>query len=320
MRYLFVGGPGRSGTSFVADRLGTHPSVAALKDVELKIFCEKNGLIDLRHALVETYSPNRAIVALDQFRRLADAVIDGRHGQKALDTIAPAAAWRAAFDAFTAGLLRDGHPVRQTAESYAAAARGLLSGIAGVAIGSCGLGHAPDEAVFLEKTPHNLLSMGFLASIAPGASFLHVMRDPRAIAWSLLAMPWGPDTLPTAARWVESYCGAWANAEAEAVGCGLPLLRLHIEDVAAAPECAAAWLTGELGLAQRPELFAGVSPEVLNRGVARSDAPDRELLDRHLGGWAAHFGYAHDRIGHRLAPAFSAPEATNEAPPKRECA
>ena len=44
MRILFVGGPGRSGPSFVADRLGTHPQVAAFKDIELKIFREKNGL------------------------------------------------------------------------------------------------------------------------------------------------------------------------------------------------------------------------------------------------------------------------------------
>ncbi len=44
MRILFVGGPGRSGTSFVADRCGSHPQVATLKDIELKIFCEKNGL------------------------------------------------------------------------------------------------------------------------------------------------------------------------------------------------------------------------------------------------------------------------------------
>jgi len=76
MRYLFVGGPGRSGTSFVADRLGNHAQVVALKDIELKIFCEKNGLQDLFHALVETYSPNRAVTALDQFRRMVEALID----------------------------------------------------------------------------------------------------------------------------------------------------------------------------------------------------------------------------------------------------
>jgi len=74
MRYIFAGGPGRSGTSFIADRLGAHPQIASLKDVELKIFSEKNGLLDLFHALCQTYSPNRANVAIDQFRRMAEAL------------------------------------------------------------------------------------------------------------------------------------------------------------------------------------------------------------------------------------------------------
>ncbi|MEL7152496.1 MAG: hypothetical protein AAFN51_01595, partial [Pseudomonadota bacterium] len=64
-----MGGPGRSGTSFVADRLGRHPDICTFPNVELKLFTEKNGLLDLYHALVETYSPNRATVALDQFNR-----------------------------------------------------------------------------------------------------------------------------------------------------------------------------------------------------------------------------------------------------------
>ena len=56
MRTIFIGGPGRSGTSFVADRLSNHPDVTAFRDVELKLFTEKNGLLDLWHSLIERYS------------------------------------------------------------------------------------------------------------------------------------------------------------------------------------------------------------------------------------------------------------------------
>lgn len=306
MRHLFVGGPGRSGTSFVADRLGTHPQVAALKDIELKLFCEKNGLIDLYHALVETYSPNRALIALEQFRRMAEALIGGQYGQPPLTSAAPAAAWTAVFDAFTARLLEDGHPAPQTAERFLAAARGLLAGIAGLACRATG--RAPGaEMTFLEKTPHNLLAIGFLARLAPGARFLHVMRDPRAIAWSLLAMSWGPNELATAAAWVDGYCRAWSTAEAEAAGLGLDLVRLHIEDLAAAPEAAAGWLAARLDLAPCPQLFQGADPGVLNRGAARAGAEDRALLDHRLAGWAEHFGYTRAGIGQRAVPAFAAP-------------
>lgn len=317
MSYLFVGGPGRSGTSFIAERLGRHPQVVALKDIELKIFCEKNGLLDLFHALVETYSPNRAAVALDQFRRTADALIEGRYGQPALTSLAPAPRWQAAFDTFTAALCADDHPVPQSVEGYLTAARALLARLAALAAGDAVEATAPDtapSALFLEKTPHNLLAIGFLARLAPGARFLHVMRDPRSIAWSLLAMRWGPDRLPGAARWVESYCRAWVAAEAEAATLGLPLLRLAIEDAAAAPEDAGAWLTRELGLAPRSGLFTGASPTVLNRWIAEAGAEDRAFLDHRLGDWVAHFGYDRTEIGRRPVPQFPLALAGLEAP------
>ncbi len=303
-RALFVGGPGRSGTSFVADRLGAHPQIVALKDIELKIFCEKNGLLDLFHSLVETYSPNRAVMALDHFRRMTEALIEGRYGQPALSARAPAATWRAAFSEFTDGLVADGHPVPQEADAVLGRARALLWRIAAIAADADGAGLAPpggrpSSRIFLEKTPHNLLAIGFLARIAPGASFLHVMRDPRSIAWSLVRMRWGPSDLAGAARWVASYCRAWTGAEAQAAHLGLPVLRAHIEDIARQPQDAAARLCADLGLDPIPGLFRGADPVMLNRWVAAAPAADRTLLDTALGSWAAHFGYEPGRIGSR---------------------
>jgi hypothetical protein len=299
MRIVFAGGPGRSGTSFVANRLGTHPQVAVFKDIELKIFCEKNGLQDLFHALVETYSPNRAVMALDQFRRMVEALTEGRYGQPALTTAAPVQDWRACFGAFTDSLLEDGHPAPQTPERFFETARALLRQIAALAARK----HQSEDTVLLEKTPHNLLAIDFLARLAPGARFLHVMRDPRSIAWSLLAMRWGPDKLTTAARWVDSYCRAWATAEARASGLGLVLIRLHIEQVAAAPAETGAWLTAQLGLPPLDGVFGDADPATLNRWTAKADPAERALLDARLGGWAAHFGYDPDRIGWRPNPA-----------------
>ena len=301
MRYLFVGGPGRSGTSFVAECLGGHSQVAMLKDIELKIFCEKNGLQDLFHSLVETYSPNRAVMALNQFGRMAEALIKGGYGQPALTTAAPVADWRASFGAFTDRLLEDGHPAPLTQERFCEAARALLHRIAVLAAGE----HPAEDTVFLEKTPHNLLAIGFLARLAPGARFLHVMRDPRSIAWSLLAMRWGPDELTTAACWVDSYCRAWSCAEARAAGLGLALIRLHIEEAAAAPAEAGAWLTAQLGLGPSDGLFEGADPKVLNRWTTQADLAERALLDARLGGWAVHFGYDPDHIGRRPGPAMA---------------
>ena len=315
MRILFVGGPGRSGTSFVADRLGAHQQVIALKDVELKIFCEKNGLQDLFHALVNSYSPNRAVMALDQFHRMTQALVEGRYGQPALSTVAPAQDWHACFGSFTSSLLEDGHPAPQTPDSFFNAARTLLDQIA--IMSGCGfdMKETPQDTVFLEKTPHNLLAIRFLSRLAPGAHFLHVMRDPRSIAWSLLAMPWGPDELTTAAAWVDCYCRAWAATEGHAAQLGLPLTRLFIEEAAADPAEAGAWLTAQLGLEPGDDLFKGADPELLNRWAAKASPDQRALLDARLGGWVSHFGYAPGYIGWRPSmtrptPAKPRPEIT----------
>jgi len=303
LRYVFVGGPGRSGTSFVADRLGAHPQVIAFKGIELKIFCEKNGLLDLFHVLCETYSPNRAVMALDQFRRMAEALVEGRYGQPPLASMAPASAWHGAFAAFATALKQDGHPAPQAPEAFLAAARGLLGRIASLAAAQAPE-HATDDRIFLEKTPHNLLAIGFLARLAPGARFLHIMRDPRSIAWSLLAMRWGPDELTTAASWVDSYCRAWIRAEAEAATLGLALIRLHIEDAAAAPGDAAAWLAARLDLSPRADLFQGADTALLNRWTDKATEPERALLDTRLGGWVSHFGYDPEQVGVRPCPAL----------------
>jgi hypothetical protein len=248
---------------------------------------------------------------------MAEALAAGRFGQHPLG--APAAVWNHAIAEFTDTLSRDGHPMPQEPEGFFAAARALLARIAALAAGQRG-SEAPPAEMFLEKTPHNLLAIGFLARLAPGARFLHVMRDPRSIAWSLLAMRWGPNELNTAARWVDSYCLAWVRAEALAASMGLHLIRLHIEEAAAAPSDAAAWLTARLDLAPHAGLLNGADANLLNRWTAKASVAERALLDDRLGGWAAHFGYDPDCIGWRPGPALytaktqSSPETPKEPP------
>ena len=54
-KIIFIGGPGRSGTSFVADRIGRHADVATFQDVELKIFGEFGSLLDLQSVLFRSF-------------------------------------------------------------------------------------------------------------------------------------------------------------------------------------------------------------------------------------------------------------------------
>ena len=307
LRTIFVGGPGRSGTSFVADRLIGHAQICGFRDVELKLFTEKGGLLDLRHSLVECYSPNRAGVALQQFRRLCDALFQGQFGQVALSSLMSKALWAEAVDRFLIGLLRDGHPVRTNAAAFHALGQDFTGQIAEIARSQDRT--SADAIAFLEKTPHALLAMDFLRSIAPGSRFIHVMRDPRSIAWSLRKMRWGPDTLQQCCTWVASYCDAWLETASPIVRNSSDLACLRIEEVAHAPGDAASDLCDWLGVSTDRDLFKGADLETLNAWSLRCTDEERDLLNRRLRHWVQFFGYSADKIGIPVAACHDHPAA-----------
>jgi hypothetical protein len=53
---------------------------------------------------------------------------------------------------------------------------------------------------YADKTPRNLDSLEILAETFPEARFVHIIRDGRNVALSLLEMPWGPEGIVEAAR------------------------------------------------------------------------------------------------------------------------
>jgi hypothetical protein len=83
-----------------------------------------------------------------------------------------------------------------------------------------------------EKTPQYVKVMGKIASNLPEARFIHLIRDGRAVALSLMEVSWGPSTASEAAElWVELIGGARRKAGR------LPhYLELRYEDLIADPE------------------------------------------------------------------------------------
>ncbi len=61
--------------------------MATFRDIELKLFHKLGDLFDLRAVLVKNYSPNRAEVALRQFRGMLTAVRKGGFVQPKLDLV-----------------------------------------------------------------------------------------------------------------------------------------------------------------------------------------------------------------------------------------
>lgn len=92
---------------------------------------------------------------------------------------------------------------------------------------------AKGAEVMGEKTPAHVQHMARLLDAFPGARFVHVVRDPRAVVSSRLRQSWGHDTARDNARfWVEAVRAA--RRQAPALGGRLTTIRY--EDLVARTE------------------------------------------------------------------------------------
>lgn len=59
----------------------------------------------------------------------------------------------------------------------------------------------PASARWIDHTPNNVRHASLLSRLFPAARFVHIVRDGRAVAASVLPLDWGPNTIPYAAPW-----------------------------------------------------------------------------------------------------------------------
>ncbi len=82
--------------------------------------------------------------------------------------------------------------------------------------------------VWIEHTPQHALRAAMLLDLFPDARFIHIVRDGRGVAASVLPLTWGPNTVERAAHWWLELLSfglaleSWGQA---------PVLRVRYEDV-----------------------------------------------------------------------------------------
>ncbi len=113
-------------------------------------------------------------------------------------------------------------------------------------VATYGKTHAkPLTRAWVDHTPHNLHDARRLAELFPSARFVHLVRDPRAVAASLLALDWGPlDAQQAADYWARHL--SWGLAAEQA----LPdrVQRVSYEQLVTQPEATLAALRQFCGL------------------------------------------------------------------------
>lgn len=295
-KFIFMGGPGRSGTSIVARKLAGHESVVTFQDVEMKVFCEPGGLVDLYVNLCKIYSPTRGQHALRVFQDVFNSVLEGRFQQFSLLDYLERREADEALARFVGSFVKSGQACPVTQSKFFESAFRFLSDLVQAGFRDQGYG---DECYFLEKTPHNLLQLEFLSCLVPNSKFIHVMRDPRSIAFSLRRMSWGPGELEQCMQWVANYVDAWINVEAWARETGVEVLSLFAEGISADPGKAMEDVTNYLGVTLKEDLFPDIKIDVLNGWVAKCSPEELRLLHGGLAGVSAKLGYSETEVGER---------------------
>jgi hypothetical protein len=91
----------------------------------------------------------------------------------------------------------------------------------------------PSSSIWVDHTPSNLKYAATLASLFPQARFIHIVRDGRAVASSVMRLDWGPNTIIKAAHWwIENV--AYGLAAESFLGKG-KVIRLRYEDLVREP-------------------------------------------------------------------------------------
>lgn len=111
-----------------------------------------------------------------------------------------------------------------------------------------------DPEVWIDHTPNNIRWSATLADEFPESSFVHIVRDGRGVAASLMKLEWGPNTVHRSAHyWLEGVSFGLATEAALESRC----IRVRYEDLVANPEPTLRELCTEIGIEFDPAMVAG---------------------------------------------------------------
>ncbi|MCZ7438116.1 sulfotransferase [Micromonospora sp. WMMC241] len=254
---VFVAGTGRSGTSRLADVIGEHPLIHRIP-METRFLVDPGGLRDVADALTHRYDPTVGEDALhrlsdlltvrvpgrrdDRGRTVPELVGEGRY-RDAVQQLWPLLVAHTFDEPAPAEGFGDGDrpagpfgpPSRRRVVPRYFRDRGDLLGILRDLVDTLFEGAAADagKPTWCEKTPFNLLCMGFLWELVPEATIVHVTRHPVAVLASHLAQPWAPSTVDGALAYLGPIYHRWLAWRDTADLAGRRYVEVKAEDLAA---------------------------------------------------------------------------------------
>jgi hypothetical protein len=164
----------------------------------------------------------------------------------------------------------------------------------------------PGAHLIVERTPWHAYHLDLIGAVYPDAAVVHIVRDGRDVARSLLSQPWGPTTMADAAEeWRSAVDAARADAP------GLARYReVRYEELLADPGDRLPELYRWLGLDDRDEV---VRPALIEAGV-RFNTDERRPEVGH-GKWRSELSALDQRTFDRVAGSMLESLSYERVPP-----
>lgn len=274
-RPIFSGGTGRSGTTILAKLLRCHPGVRASKPLEIRCVTDSAGLLDVclgpsDHApltvkllalvpggVVRQFKSRMRRQWWDRTNRLGRS--SGLH--------------RAMSAQQREEMIRKLHS--SVKADPASAGREFLDDLMKVQ-------GVTFERFWVDTSPPNAVCADRIFQVAPDALFVHMVRDGRDTAASVMAEPWGPSSPQAAIAWWEGRMRR-AHHSLDKVP-HEQVLTVSLEDlVAREREATYGELLDFLGLSDRPRMRRYFSEKMpadrVNVGAWASRVADPEVLE-----------------------------------------
>jgi hypothetical protein len=215
-RQVFIGGCGRSGTTLMGAMLGAHSACITTPESHFK-----TSVLQACGGDPEKTDP---LAALDLIRR---------H-------------WR--FKIWGLDIDPADVPVSEVGTSYS---RLLMWTVARYAQQN----GKPEARIWIDHTPANVRQASMLLEAFPEAKFVHIIRDGRGVACSIMPLDWGPNTAARAANWwLEAIVPSLAF---EAMLGEDRIIRVRYEDLVSAPEETLGALCARLGIDYEDRMIEG---------------------------------------------------------------
>jgi len=251
MKPIFIGGCERSGTTLLGAMLGAHPRYLCVPEMKFKIDVLSSSG-NGADALVEPVAILKKLVRRSSYRIWE------------LDQ---------AVDSATRSKVSGREFIEWTVTAY------------GQKVGK------PSPTTWVDHTPSNIRYVWPLLQVFPDAHLVHIVRDGRAVAASLLPLDWGPNEIEVAARyWAERLAFGFA-AEARWPS---KVTRVQYEELVQDPEVSLKKLCDALALDYDPAMCQGTGFRMprytANQhalvgtlpNVTRIDAWEQQLLPRQI--------------------------------------